>query len=251
MLPLNAATFASLPLYVFCNFTKFKPKSKRPASFANESGQYRFYTSSDTIKKCDILDINDEKIQYLVFGDGGTGSLFIDNKFTYSDHNIVCYTDNNLQTFYIYLYIKKYWKEFIKFHFNGSTIGNIKKENLLLTQLPIPKDLSKLKKPLSSLQILHQQITNDTELIPQKEKIICNLIKKLSDEKSGIDSPEPVAFWKNKTYIAIVIIILFVTGGYLTTKGAIDLGRNKDYQPIQPIYYSHKVHAGINQINCL
>ncbi len=76
-------------------------------------------------------------------------------------------------------------------------------------------------------------------------------LKKLSDEKSGIDSPEPVAFWKNKTYIAIVIIILFVTGGYLTTKGAIDLGRNKDYQPIQPIYYSHKVHAGINQINCL
>jgi hypothetical protein len=28
------------------------------------------------------------------------------------------------------------------------------------------------------------------------------------------------------------------------------LGRSKDYQPIQPIYYSHKVHAGINQINC-
>jgi Cytochrome c7 and related cytochrome c len=29
------------------------------------------------------------------------------------------------------------------------------------------------------------------------------------------------------------------------------LGRSKDYQPEQPIYYSHKVHAGINQINCL
>jgi hypothetical protein len=25
----------------------------------------------------------------------------------------------------------------------------------------------------------------------------------------------------------------------------------KDYQPEQPIYYSHKVHAGTNQINCL
>ena len=34
-------------------------------------------------------------------------------------------------------------------------------------------------------------------------------------------------------------------------KGAINLGRQKDYQPTQPIYFSHKVHAGINQVNCL
>ena len=43
----------------------------------------------------------------------------------------------------------------------------------------------------------------------------------------------------------------FVVGGYYVTKGAIGLQRQKDYQPKQPIYYSHKVHAGINQINCL
>jgi mono/diheme cytochrome c family protein len=76
-------------------------------------------------------------------------------------------------------------------------------------------------------------------------------LKKLSDDKSGIPAPEPIAFWKNKAYIAMVIVVLFVVGGYLTTKGAIGLGRNKDYQPQQPIYYSHKVHAGLNQINCL
>ena len=34
-------------------------------------------------------------------------------------------------------------------------------------------------------------------------------------------------------------------------KGAIGLGRTKNYQPQQPIYYSHKVHAGTNQISCL
>ncbi len=76
-------------------------------------------------------------------------------------------------------------------------------------------------------------------------------LKKLADEKEGVDSPEPVAFWKNRTYIAFVIIILVLIGGYLTTKGAIGLGRNKDYVPSQPIFYSHKVHAGINQVNCL
>lgn len=76
-------------------------------------------------------------------------------------------------------------------------------------------------------------------------------LRKLADEKEGIDSPEPVAFWKNRTYIAFVIIILVLIGGYLTTKGAIGLGRNKDYVPSQPILYSHKVHAGVNQVNCL
>jgi mono/diheme cytochrome c family protein len=76
-------------------------------------------------------------------------------------------------------------------------------------------------------------------------------LRKLADQKEGVDSPEPVAFWKNRTYIAFVIIILVLIGGYLTTKGAIGLGRNKDYVPSQPIFYSHKVHAGVNQVNCL
>jgi len=75
-------------------------------------------------------------------------------------------------------------------------------------------------------------------------------LKKLADDKDGVRSLEPVAFWKNKSYIAMLVVILFVVGGYYTTRGAIGLGRSKDYQPVQPIYYSHKVHAGVNQINC-
>ncbi|MBS4043934.1 MAG: c-type cytochrome [Chitinophagaceae bacterium] len=76
-------------------------------------------------------------------------------------------------------------------------------------------------------------------------------LKKLTDDKEGHLTPEPIAFWKNRTYIAFTIIILVIVGGYLTAKGAIGLGRNKDYAPTQPIFYSHKVHAGINQVNCL
>ena len=75
-------------------------------------------------------------------------------------------------------------------------------------------------------------------------------LKKLTDEKEGNDSPEPVPFYKNKVYIAALVIILFLIGGYFLTKSAIGLGREKNYQPEQPIFYSHKVHAGINQINC-
>jgi len=76
-------------------------------------------------------------------------------------------------------------------------------------------------------------------------------LKKMSDDSEGIVRPEPVPFYKNKTYIAMASIVFFVFGGYMVAKGAIGLQRQKDYQPEQPIYYSHKVHAGINQISCL
>jgi cytochrome c551/c552 len=76
-------------------------------------------------------------------------------------------------------------------------------------------------------------------------------LKKLTDEKDGVVRGEPVAFWRNKAYIATGIILLFLVGGYFTIQGAIGLGRQTNYQPEQPIYYSHKVHAGVNQVNCL
>jgi hypothetical protein len=76
-------------------------------------------------------------------------------------------------------------------------------------------------------------------------------LKKMSDDAEGIQRPDPVPFYRNKVYITILSILLFIVAGYYVTKGAIGLGRQKDYQPVQPIYYSHKVHAGINQINCL
>jgi cytochrome c551/c552 len=76
-------------------------------------------------------------------------------------------------------------------------------------------------------------------------------LKKLSDDKEGVHAPEPIPFYRNKAYITLLTLILFVIGGYYVVQGAIGLGRTKDYQPEQPIYYSHKVHAGTNQISCL
>ena len=76
-------------------------------------------------------------------------------------------------------------------------------------------------------------------------------LKKLADDKEGLAGVEPLPFWRNKSYIALVCVVLFLVGGYLTVQGAIGLGRTQDYQPEQPIFYSHKVHAGTNQISCL
>lgn len=76
-------------------------------------------------------------------------------------------------------------------------------------------------------------------------------LKKLTDEKDGIKSPPNVPFYRNKTYILLITIILFLFAGYFLVDGAMVLGRQKGYQPNQPIYFVHQVHAGVNQISCL
>jgi Cytochrome c7 and related cytochrome c/Cytochrome c len=76
-------------------------------------------------------------------------------------------------------------------------------------------------------------------------------LKKLSDDKSGVPSQEPIPFYRNKVYITFLVLVLFVVGGYYVVQAAIGLGRQKNYQPEQPIFFSHKVHPGNNQISCL
>ena len=76
-------------------------------------------------------------------------------------------------------------------------------------------------------------------------------LRKLSDEKEGVMRSEPVPFYRNKTYLMIGILLLFAVGGFYTINGAVGLQRQQNYQPEQPIFYSHKVHAGTNQISCL
>lgn len=76
-------------------------------------------------------------------------------------------------------------------------------------------------------------------------------LRKLTDEKEGVFRGEPVPFYRNKTYLMVGILLLAGLGGYFTVEAMVGLGRHKSYQPEQPIYYSHKVHAGTNQISCL
>jgi cytochrome c551/c552 len=75
-------------------------------------------------------------------------------------------------------------------------------------------------------------------------------LRKMADDKEGIPAHEPIPFYRNKTYITLFTLVIFLIGGYLITEGAVGLGRQQKYEPRQPIFFSHKVHPGANQINC-
>ncbi|UAY53890.1 c-type cytochrome [Arachidicoccus terrestris] len=76
-------------------------------------------------------------------------------------------------------------------------------------------------------------------------------LKRMSNKKEGHPVLGPIPFYRNKKFIAVVAILIFIYIGYWLASGAIGLGHSQNYEPKQPIFYSHKVHAGINQINCL
>jgi cytochrome c551/c552 len=75
-------------------------------------------------------------------------------------------------------------------------------------------------------------------------------LHKTAAEKVGYPIKKDVPWYKHKLYIAVLSLIGFIGLGALMTGNGIKLGRSTNYKPTQPIYYSHKVHAGINQINC-
>ena len=76
-------------------------------------------------------------------------------------------------------------------------------------------------------------------------------LKRVAEKKEG--EPQlaiPTPWYRKKSILVFLGIILFLGIGYCLAKNAIGLGQYQNYEPTQPIFYSHKVHAGVNQINC-
>lgn len=57
-------------------------------------------------------------------------------------------------------------------------------------------------------------------------------------------------FVKNKIITVVVGLLLFFTSTYFAYGYLMQVGIDQGYQPIQEIHYSHKIHAGDNQIDC-
>ncbi|NJO87089.1 MAG: cytochrome c3 family protein [Lewinella sp.] len=73
---------------------------------------------------------------------------------------------------------------------------------------------------------------------------------KVVDGTAPPSRPTLLQILTSKGMIAFVIFALVVLGGYTTVNRAIQLGRQQDYEPDQPIKFSHVTHAGLNKIEC-
>ena len=58
------------------------------------------------------------------------------------------------------------------------------------------------------------------------------------------------AFARNQFLVLITSIFLIIASGYFVFAYLMQIGVDQNYQPIQPIHFSHRIHAGSNQINC-
>jgi mono/diheme cytochrome c family protein len=58
------------------------------------------------------------------------------------------------------------------------------------------------------------------------------------------------AFAKNQFLVFVSSVFLLLASGYFFYGWVMQIGIDQDYAPVQPIHYSHRIHAGSNGINC-
>lgn len=58
------------------------------------------------------------------------------------------------------------------------------------------------------------------------------------------------AFVKNQFLVLTTVVIFLLVAAYFAYGYLMQIGVDQGYEPIQPIHYSHKIHAGDNQIDC-
>jgi mono/diheme cytochrome c family protein len=69
-------------------------------------------------------------------------------------------------------------------------------------------------------------------------------------EEKEKQTPLWKAFVQNQFLVLVSAILLLLTAGYFMYGFFMQIGVDQGYAPVQPIHYSHKIHAGANQIDC-
>jgi cytochrome c2 len=86
------------------------------------------------------------------------------------------------------------------------------------------------------------------------------LVKRTLDrfaDAKGIDTPTkekgtPIwkAFVQNQFLVLVTAIFFLLASGYFVYGYLMQVGIDQGYEPVQPIHYSHRIHAGDNGIDC-
>lgn len=132
------------------NLCAFMTKSQRPASFGKSEGKYPFYSSSATVKRCDVADYTTEAV---IIGNGGSANVALDKDFSCSDHNYVLQSAI-VPIRYIY-YILCGNIQLLQSGFHGSVLANISKSFVSDLKIPVLEDSVKMNEWVAKISIVY------------------------------------------------------------------------------------------------
>lgn len=69
-------------------------------------------------------------------------------------------------------------------------------------------------------------------------------------EKDEARMPIWKAFVQNQFLVFVMAVVFLLGSAYFAYGWMMQVGMDQGYAPVQPIHYSHKIHAGANQIDC-
>ncbi len=82
-----------------------------------------------------------------------------------------------------------------------------------------------------------------------KQIATANGIEVIKKEKEK-RTPLWKAYAQNPFLVFVTVVFLLLSSAYVGYSYLMQVGIDQGYMPIQPIHYSHKIHAGDNQIEC-
>ncbi|MCG2417732.1 c-type cytochrome [Aequorivita sp. F47161] len=86
--------------------------------------------------------------------------------------------------------------------------------------------------------------------------LVTNTLKRIAEangvvyEEKEKGTPIWKAFVQNQFLVLVFTVFLLLAAAYFGFGYMMQVGVDQGYAPVQPIHYSHKIHAGDNQIDC-
>ncbi len=72
----------------------------------------------------------------------------------------------------------------------------------------------------------------------------------LTELKKARGKPIWQAFVENQFLVFVSVVAFLLVGTYYVYAYMMQIGIDQGYAPVQPIHYSHRIHAGVNKIEC-